>query len=87
MTESSRFQESSSFKMRADDGEIVSVDVFSEFVDGTTRWSNEHPQWHQTKRKRFLGPQGRQVLPVDGSENEFIFIDDPERLFTRISPY
>jgi hypothetical protein len=73
--------------MRASDGEIVAVDVFSEFVDGTTRWSNEHPEWHQSKRKRFLGPGARQVVAVDEDENAFMFIDDPERLFTRIAPY
>jgi hypothetical protein len=87
MTESSRFQESSSFKMQAGDGEVVSVDVFSEFVDGTTRWSNETPEWHQGKRKRFLGPEGRQVIPVDGKDLEFTFIDHPDRIFTRIAPY
>lgn len=87
MSEPSRFQQSSSFKMQASDGEIVSVAVFSEFVDGTTRWSNEHPDWHQSQRKRFLGPGERQVVPVDGEENVFKFIDDPERLFTRIAPY
>lgn len=87
MSEPSRFQQSSSFKMQASDGEVVSVDVFSEFVDGTTRWSNEHPEWHQSERTRLLGPGARQVVPVDGDDNTFMFIDDPGRLFTRIAPY
>ena len=87
MSELPRFQQSSSFKMQAEDGEIVTVDVFAEFVDGTTRWSDERPEWRQSERKRYLGPGARQVHPVDGSEDHFAFIDDPERVFTKISPY
>lgn len=87
MTEQSRFQESSSFQMEASDGEVVKVDVFSEFVDATSRWSTTRPEWRQSHQVRYLGPGGRQVVPIGDNGLQFSFADETDRVFTRCPPY
>jgi len=81
--ESAYTKQTGTFTIRHDDGEGIEIAQISRFIDVGTMHSTTR-DWSENKRKRYYGPDGREGEFVEGSTEQFYFLDDPDRIYKKV---
>lgn len=83
MPEAPYTKQTGSFRIRDDLGSQIEIAIISRFIDVTTNRSTRR-EWSENKKKRYFDPDGREGDFIEGSTNQFAFLDDPDTVFTKL---
>jgi hypothetical protein len=83
MTEPPYTKQTGQFTIQDDAGIQTTIAIMSRFVDLSWTGSKKR-EWSEHKKKTYFSADGREGQFVKGTTNKFAFVDEPDRVFTRI---